>query len=304
MKGRNFILIFMFFLLVSGAAVSGEDPSVLLLNSDRSVEKYSIVQEEFKKNLKFPVEEIYINNYRHLSRAGNIFKHKSYDLVFCIGTKAYMTAYQNAGNKDIVFSSIINWQRLPQRPGIFGVANEPHVALEIMVFRHIFPAIRKIGVMYSKKFNRQWVENARDESKKFGIELIGAQVPDIPPKKAEWIALLSRVDALWLISDPVIIPRKKNLVKLMKLCDHYKMPVFSYNNVFIKYGAVLVITADDATIGRQAAGIAQDVLAGKRKTPNVQFPAGTQVILNLKQAKAYKLAYKEDAFGIINRIIE
>ncbi len=305
MKGINIILIVCFFLLTPGVAVSDSGPNILLLNSDRSVEKYKIVQEEFKKAIKYPVNEVYIKDRsRNLLDAVEFFNKNKFDLIYCIGSKAYMTAYKNVENTDIVFSSILNWRRLPEKPGIFGVSNELHTVMQIMLFRYIFPDIKKIGVLYSKRFNSQWFEQSKDEAKTVGIELIGKPAADTKNTRAEIINLLNEIDALWLISDPMVISSKKSLLKILKLCDRYKIPVFSYNSVFVKYGAMLIVSVDNPTIGRQAASIAQELLEGIKKEPNVQFPAGSQIILNLKKAKAFDLRYREEALGSVNRIIE
>ncbi len=305
MKGINIILIFCFFLLAPGVAVSEGGPNILLLNSDKSVEKYRIVQEEFKKTIKYPVKEVYIKDRnRNLLDAKDFFSQKKFDLIYCIGSKAYMAAYRNVENTNIVFSSILNWQRLPDKPEIFGVSNELHTVMQIMLFRYIFPDIKTIGVLYSKKFNSQWFKQSKDEAKKVGIELIGKPAANTKSSRAEIINLLTEIDALWLISDPMIISSKKSLLNLLKLCDRYKVPVFSYNSVFIKYGAILIVSVDHPTIGRQAGSIAQELIEGNRKDPNVQFPAGSQIILNLKKVKAFDLKYKEEALGSVNRIIE
>ena len=91
---------------------------------------------------------------------------------------------------------------------------------------------------------------------------------------------------------------------MFKESDARKVPVFSYHDVFTEYGAVLIVSVDNPTIGRQAAGIAMEVLSVGKMEEKVQSPAGSHIILNLKKVKEYGLPYKEEALGSVNQIIE
>ena len=116
--------------------------------------------------------------------------------------------------------------------------------------------------------------------------------------------LLPKVDVFWLISDPELISDKEALLNILQICDDQRIPVFSYHEAFAKIGATLVVSADNRTIGGQAASIALEVLSGNTLDNKVQFPAGTYTILNLKKVKEYGLEYSEDALGWVNEIIQ
>jgi putative ABC transport system substrate-binding protein len=116
--------------------------------------------------------------------------------------------------------------------------------------------------------------------------------------------LLPNIDALWLISDPVIVSNKKILTEVFKECDQHKVPVFTYHDAFTAYGAMLIVSVDDATIGRQSAGLSNDLLAGVKMVEKIQYPAGTHIIFNLKKAKEFKLLYNEQALGAVNQLVK
>jgi putative ABC transport system substrate-binding protein len=94
------------------------------------------------------------------------------------------------------------------------------------------------------------------------------------------------------------------LTEVFKACYNKKVPVFTYQDVFTEYGAVLIISVDDATIGRQSARMSNELLAGGTMAEQVQYPAGSHIILNLKKAKEFGLSYNEQALGVINQIIK
>ena len=137
-----------------------------------------------------------------------------------------------------------------------------------------------------------------------GIQIIAQAVSetrkDIVPSVEK---LLPDINAFWLIPDPVIMGNKDNLVELLETCDKEKVPVFSYHEALEKYGVTLIVSVDEPTIGRQAAGIALELLRGEKVGEKVQFPAGSHIILNLKKVSEYGLQYNENSLSAVNQII-
>ena len=80
--------------------------------------------------------------------------------------------------------------------------------------------------------------------------------------------------------------------------------MFSYHEAFVKLGAVLILSVDDATLGRQAASIAMKLASGRPPGQRVQPPAGSHIILNMKKLKSYGIGYNEDALEAVNTVIE
>ncbi|MDY6863408.1 MAG: ABC transporter substrate binding protein [Thermodesulfobacteriota bacterium] len=306
MKDFKSIWLLSFLLLFPSIPSADNKPKILLINSNTSVEKYKVVQEEFKKVVSHSVLEVNLNEKKWKTpHIEDLIYDEDPDLIYCIGSKAYLIAHRYAPRKAIIFSSIINWLRLPATKKTYGVSNELHTGMQIMLFRYIFPGVKKIGVLYSKQYNSQWFNETRNNAGEMGIEIIGRSVSNKGKHDSALKELIPDMDAFWLISDPVIMSDKRIIFEIFKECDIKKMPVFSYHDVFTKYGAVLIVSVDNQTIGRQAAGIAMEVLSGYNETEEkVQFPAGSQITLNLKKVKKYGLQYRKEALDSINRIIE
>lgn len=301
---RSVCLFFLIFFIPSSFS-EGSSPRILLLNSDYSVEKYRVAQDEFTQVIGQPVKKIDLGAKKWKAADIEDLLYDEYpDLVYCIGTKAYLVANKYISERNIVFSSVVNWLRLPVAKKTYGVSNELHAAMQITLFRYIFPKIHRIGVLYSRQYTRQWFEEARDEAREMKVEIIGQAVSGPKQTLPALKELLPKVDAFWLISDPVIMGEKGNPFEILKECEVGKIPVFSYHELFAKYGATLIVSVDDPTIGRQAADIAEEVLFGGRIEQKVQFPAGSHITLNLKKIKEYGLQYNENALGLINKFAE
>ncbi|MGE0085265.1 MAG: ABC transporter substrate-binding protein [Desulfococcaceae bacterium] len=294
------ICLFLFFLFSAGILSAGDAPAVLLINSNANVEKYRTVQEEFKKSIAMPVTEIDLGSQevgeKELRSAGAY-------LVYCIGAKAYSLCSRYLEDTPTVFSSLINWQRLSLSSKAYGVSNELNARMPIYMFRSVFPEVKKIGILYSREYTMQWFKDTAEQAGELGIEIVGRTVSgqkDILPAVKE---LAAEVKALWLIPDPMVMPEKQYLYDILKTCQENRMPVFTYHSAFVELGAVLSVAVDDPTIGRQAAGIAAELLSGKKPEERVQFPAGSDITLDLKKAAEYGLEYNRDALGLVNNII-
>ena len=306
MKVLRFKILCLLFLLIFPGGLSSEvSPKILLINSDSAVEKYAVAQAEFKNSLSYPIKEINLGARKWKPQEIENLLYDEYpDLVYCIGTNAYLAANRFVGEKNIIFSSIINWRRLPLTQNRYGVSNELHTEMQITLFRYIFNNIDRIGVLYSEEYNTQWVNQAKNQAEDMGVEIIGIAVQAREEVVSSLKKLITDVDALWLISDPVILSDKNILTQMFQLCDAQKVPVFSYHDAFAKQGAVLIVSVDNSTIGRQAAGIAVEVLAGEKMDERVKFPAGSEIIMNLNKVKEYGLEYNKDALASVNQLIE
>lgn len=304
MKVFKFIC-FMGLVFLLSVLSADEGPKIMVINSNAAVEKYRIAQEEFTKSISTPVVEIDLGATKLKLREIEDLLYDEYpDLVYCIGSKAYLLANKFISDRKIVFSSILNWRRLPLAPKTYGISSELNPEMQITLYRYIFPELKRIGVLYSRKYNKQWFNEAQSVAKEMGVEIIGRSVSKKRDVIPELKGLLKEVDALWLISDPVVMSDKKSLVEVFKLCDLNKKPILSYHNSFAEHGAVLIVSVDIPTTGRQAAAISLEVLSDDVVKKKVQLPAGSHITLNLKKANEYGLKHSEMALGVVNRIIE
>jgi putative tryptophan/tyrosine transport system substrate-binding protein len=305
MRISKIILMFCLFLLLAGIVSADAETDILLLNSDIAIEKYKIAQEEYKKTISYKVTEYTVEGFKgETSELYRVISRNPYRLIYCIGTKAYLTAIKYAPEKTILFSSIMNWRRLPEGDTVFGISNELHPMMHLMHFKNLFPDIKNIGVLYSREINEQWLALSKEAAEKVGINIIGEAVPDMDQTKESLEKILPEMDALWLIPDPMIISSRKNVISIIQACDRKKIPVFSYNHVYSKLGATLIIAVDDSTVGRQAAVMSDNILSGHLPKDNIQLPAGSNITVNLNKIKEFGIPYNHDALDTINHIFD
>lgn len=221
-------------------------------------------------------------------------------VIYCIGGNAYQAATKLAKGKSIVLSTAINWERFkPDARTTRVIANELPAVAQLTLFRHFFPKVQRVGVVYSPSINKQWFEQAVLAGKEVGVEVIGRTITRSSQVGTALAELMPKVDALWLTPDPVVLESATTAQLYFTRADAARKPVFAYSAAFSALGATLVLAPDMPTIGRQAAGVAQDHAGALA----VNTPAGSEVTLNLKRVTQYGIDFNREALDSVNNLI-
>jgi len=284
-----------------------QSSKVLIVNSDNTVFRYEKIASEFKKVIQqnaYQLAEFDLN--RHTDAEADLkqlIQQENPELIYCIGTKAYSLARNYASNKKLLFSAAINWRRLEIGERTYGVANELASAQEISLLRYFFPTIKTIGLLYNEKFSREYVETIKRDALALGINVINQPINDEKEISEALNELLPKIDMYWIISDPIVLSNKESVQQIFQLAQQQKKPVYAYSDVFIEQGAVLAVSADLATIGRQSASLVMMVDKDKVPAGTVQSPAGSTVTLNKCVLDALQLNFNKDALDSVNKIV-
>jgi putative ABC transport system substrate-binding protein len=289
---------------LNGLATGADSPpaKILVVNSDGRVEKYNTAQKSFRDSFEHPVKELDLSGLSEQA-AERAIRSESPTAVYTIGVKAAAAAGRSVPGKPMVVSSVINWHRLPSAkdPNTHVIANELPSAAQLTMFRYFFPRIRRVGVLYSRDFNRQWMADAVAAGTDVGIEVIGVPVRTGRAARTEAARLLAKVDALWVTADPVVLNNEADVRTLFEEAASARKPAFTYTSAFAVFNPTLIVAPDIATIGRQAAGILKGLADGSSK--EVQNPAGSEMTLNLRAVREYGLELNTEAMDSVNQVI-
>lgn len=296
-------IIFLILLFFSNPLSAQQKADLLIINSDFAIKKYALTQEVFLANQQKPSEVINLAE-QTIDYVTEVVNRDQIKIIYCIGTKAYLLAHRLVPEKIIVFSSAINWLRLPEADQSYGVAQELPAAMQLTMYRYLFPQINKIGVLYSQQFNKEWLLSTQQAAVDVGIQIIGKEVSAQLNVSTATEQLLAEIDALWLISDPLVLTDKNSVVDLFRRAENRKIPVFAYSEIFVNLGAQLVISADIPTIGRQVSALVNSLRNETIVENRISHPAGSHVILNMRKLKRYSIKLNKEALGSVNQIIE
>lgn len=308
MKHRTFIFCLLLGWPLVIASVWAAPGRILILNSDAAIAKYGAVEKEFRANLSVAHTTLDLGKRRRAldpKKIKHTIQNYDPDVIYCIGTKALTVAKKLVPKRKRVFSSVMNWRRFKMDGHTFGVSNDLHVGMQVTLFRYLFPKLKKIGIFYSKQFNRAWVELATQEAVNAGIKIMGYPVEKPDQLGRVLDKNLSGLDAIWLIADPVVLSGKPTVKKIFRSGEKRKKPIFAYSHVFARFGATLILSVDLPTIARQAAMLAENLARGQpAPEERVQEPAGSRIALNKKKIARYGFPLNKDALGAVNTFIE
>lgn len=282
--------------------------NILIVNSDNSVYRYNEIATEFKNVLQknsykwdeFNLEKHTENTESELKQ---IIDKDNPDIIYCIGSKAYTLARNYAKDKKLLFSSIINWRRLNIGDNTYGIANELSPIQEISLLRYFFPTAKNIGLLYNDKFSNEYVAAIKKDATTLGLQVIAKQINTEQEISKSLNELLPAIDIFWVISDPTVLASEESVQRIFQSARQYKKPVYAYNDVFIKQGAVLSISADIATIGRQSASLVLQIDNNKIPNGTVQIPVGSDITLNKCTIDSLKINFNQDALDSVNNIV-
>ncbi len=298
LKIKAMILILLSFNLAHAKAKL----DVLIINSDASVTKYSEAETAFLSQSNLNIQSINAANFL-ASQIPGMLRNYQADYYYCIGTKAYLHAHRFLQGQTVVFSSVMNWKRLPVISNSLGIAQEVPIETQLLMYRYLFPEIKKLGILYSTQLNQEFIAEAKRLAKDVSIEIISARLRSEEDLAFSLNHLLDRVDALWLIADPVVLKNEVAVNKIFKKSYLKRVPVFSYNELFIDLGAILVISEDIPTISLQVNSLIEQMISSSPGY-SVKSPAGSHIILNKKNLEYYSIKLNKAALNSVNKIIE
>lgn len=300
----KFLILLSLFWVNAGLAQSSK---ILIVNSDTAVYRYEKIANEFKKVLQqntYQWVEFNVDTHADTeAELKQLIQQENPALIYCIGTKAYSLAQSYASNRKLLFSAAINWRRLNITEKTYGVANELSTAQEISLLRYFFPAVKTIGLFYNDKFSREYVETIKKDALALGINIVNQPINDAQEISDALNELLPMIDMFWIIPDPVVLSSKESVQQIFKSAQQQKKPVYAYSEVFIEQGAIMAISADIATIGRQSGSLALMIEKDKVPAGTVQSPAGSTITLNKCIVDTLHLNFNRDALDSVNKIL-
>ena len=137
------------------SGIQNPDSGIFILNSDASLMKYSTAHETFNKIMGGKCKELDLGGkWIANNKIEKIVSDKEHKIIYCIGSKAFRLAQKYGKDKNIIFSLAINWQRFKPGKNTYGISNELNPAMKLMMYKYIFPEIKNIGIIYSKKYSK------------------------------------------------------------------------------------------------------------------------------------------------------
>ncbi|RLT93834.1 MAG: hypothetical protein D9N11_15745, partial [Ketobacter sp.] len=125
---------------------------VLVVNSNSTLPRYNVPGQAFKKMMgELELVQVDLAGDEHpIDTLQDTINANSINAIYCIGAKALGSIDYLGGNTPVVYSSVLSWREFQNRKHFFGVTDGVAPAAQLAWFKHFFPDINRIGVLYSE----------------------------------------------------------------------------------------------------------------------------------------------------------
>ena len=207
-------------------------------------------------------------------------------LVLAVGVKAAQIAKSEIVDIPIIFCMVLDPSKHDLKaPNMTGIRLEIPVDRQFNAMRSVMPALRRIGVLYDPQKTGYLVDEARVLARSMGLELVVKQVntdKEVPPALR---ALLSQVEALWLVPDSTVLTEDSLKFVLGTALD-LNVPIIGFSSELVRSGALLGLSVSYEDVGRQAGVLARKMLNDQHRPLSPTFPPDRlRLALNLKTAR-------------------
>jgi len=230
------------------------------------------------------------------------------DLVFAVGVWALEAALDGAGGIPIVYAMVLNPTSIVgDRPAnVTGASMNVSVKDNLQLLRQLGPQVRRVGLVYNDAKTGYLVKQARAQAAGVGIELLARNAANAKQAiKAVDSLLAEGIDAFWFLPDDTLLAAAVS--KHVFLVSHRSgVPILGISERQAQMGALLAVTfASSEDIGRQAAELANAILAGRRASDVPSTTARqTSLTVNLKVARKLGVEIPESMRVAANELIK
>jgi len=207
-------------------------------------------------------------------------------LLLAVGVKAALVAKQEIVDIPVIFCMALDPAKHDLKaPNMTGIRLEVPIERQFRTMRSVLPSMKRIGVLYDPEKTGHLVEEARLLAKSMGLELVVKQVnteKEVPPALR---ALLSQVEALWLVPDSTVLTEDSLKFVLGTALD-FNVPVIGFSSELVRSGALVGLSVSYEDVGRQAGLLAKKILSDQTQPLTTTFPPERlRLALNLKTAR-------------------
>lgn len=222
--------------------------------------------------------------------------------VFALGSRAAMAAREAFPDTPLVFAMALGWSRnITTDSATTGVSLELPAADLFVRFKLIIPGLHRIGLITSDSDSRT-VDEARAAASELGLEILHETVGHHDEVAGAYRRMRSRIDALWMVPDPVVVTRE-NFDYLSSRCRNDEVAFLAFSENFVKAGALLSVAPSYSTMGSQAALLVEQLITDPGNAPPVQSPLGAKLVVNADTAMALGLDLDATTIHMADRVI-
>jgi len=185
-----------------------------------------------------------------------------------------------------------------------GVALAVRPQRQLTALLDVAPHAKRVGVIFNPKdaVSVRLIEQAREDASRVGVALHEAPVEQAARIGDALKALEGKVDALWLIPDPVCAAPEPSQ-RVLEFAEQHRLPVLAFTGAFVQRGALVATGVDLAEQGALAAEQVMRILEGEPpESLPLLTPQRTLTFYNLATARRLNLTIPDMLLNLAAKV--
>jgi putative tryptophan/tyrosine transport system substrate-binding protein len=222
-------------------------------------------------------------------------------LVVAVGLKAALAAKLEIVDIPIVYMMILDpLKHQLNGTNMTGTLLEIPVDRQLKLLHSLLPNKHRIGVLYDPSKTSSRIKDAESQAGANEFHVLGFPVTSEKEVPQQLRALLSAVDALWLIPDSTVLT-EDSIRFILESALAQQVPVIGFSPEFTRLGALLSLSVNYGEVGRETGTLAKRILDGERILPLKPIPVERlKITVNLKTARFLGITFPKELNSIID----
>lgn len=187
-----------------------------------------------------------------------------------------------------------------------GVALMVRPQRQLRALLDVLPQAQRVGVIYNPRdaVSQQIVAQAREDATRMGLTLLEAHAENGAQIGGALASLANKVDALWLIPDPVCAAPEP-FQQILEWARAQKVAVLAFAESFVRRGALMGVGVDMAEQGALAAEQVIRLLSNEKPEDlPLLTPRRLLTYYNLKPAREMNLTIPPMLLNLAEKVYE
>lgn len=222
-------------------------------------------------------------------------------LIVAVGLKAALAAKEEIADTPIVYMMILDpLKHQLTASNMTGTLLEVPVDRQLKIMRAFLPTLHRLGMLYDPAKTSSRVKNAVRQAATSNFQLKNLPVESDKDVPQQLRALLSDVEALWLMPDSTVLTNESIQFILESALAHQR-PVIGFSPQLTRLGALLSMSINYGDVGRETGLLAKRILNGELPLPLTPMPVERlKITVNLKTAKFLGITFPKDLTSLID----
>ena len=222
-------------------------------------------------------------------------------LVVAVGLKAALAAKVEIVDVPIVYMMVLDpLKHQLTTDNMTGTLLEVPLDRQLKIMRTFLPTLHRFGTLYDPAKTSSRVKEAERQAVIFDFQLKGVPVEsekDVPPQLR---ALLSDVEALWLMPDSTVLTNE-SIRFILESALARQIPVIGFSPEFTRLGALLSMSVNYGDVGRETGLLAKRILDGNGVLSSNPVPIERlKITVNLKTAKFLGITFPKELTSLFD----